>query len=69
MSKIDYTVMSYQELRRYFLSHREDQAALQAYLERRRERPRSVITKVDDPAFDTKIQIAIRQQVSEHQKS
>jgi hypothetical protein len=66
MSQVDYTAMSYKELRRYFLKHREDQAAFQAYLARRRERSRPVITRVDDPDFDDKIQAAIRQQLAEH---
>ncbi|MBD1806119.1 hypothetical protein H6F98_11735 [Microcoleus sp. FACHB-SPT15] len=66
MSQVDYTAMSYKELRRYFLKHREDQAAFQAYLSRRRERSRPVITRVDDPDFDNKIQTAIRQQLAEH---
>ncbi len=75
MSQVDYTAMSYKELRRYFLKHREDQAAFQAYLARRRERSaegssaslsRPVITTVDDPDFDNKIQTAIRQQIAQH---
>jgi hypothetical protein len=66
MSPVDYTAMSYKELRRYFLKHREDKAAFQAYLARRRERARPVITRVDDPNFDDKIQAAIRQQLAEH---
>jgi len=67
MSQVDYTAMSYKELRRYFLKHREDQAAFQAYLARCRERLRPVITRVDDPDFDNKIQTAIRQQIAQHQ--
>lgn len=63
MSQIDYTAMSDQELRRYFLNHREDQAAFVAYLARRRERKRPVITTVNDPDFDAKILTAIRQQL------
>jgi hypothetical protein len=66
MSQVDYTAMSYKELRRYFLKHREDKAAFQAYLARRRERSHPVITRVDDPDFDNKIQTAIRQQLAEH---
>jgi len=66
MSQVDYTAMSYKELRRYFLKHREDQAAFQAYLTRRQERSRPIITRVDDPDFDNKIQTAIRQQLAEH---
>ena len=67
MSPVDYAAMSYQELRRYFLTHRDDNAAFQAYLARRRERLRPVITTIDDPDFDSKIQSAIRQQMAEYQ--
>lgn len=66
MNQVNYAAMSDRELKRYFLEHRQDQAALQAYLERRRRRSVQVITTVDDPDFDAKIQAAIRQQVSEH---
>ena len=68
MSQVDYTAMSYKELRRYFLKHREDQAAFQAYLVRRQERSRPVITRVDDPDFDNKIQTAIHQQIAQHRR-
>ncbi len=67
MSSVDYGAMSDQELRHYFLTHRDDNAALQAYLARRRERPRHVITAIDDPDFDDKIQNAIHQQIAEYQ--
>lgn len=67
MNKVNYAAMSDRELRQYFLEHRQDQAALQAYLERRWRRPVQVITTVDDPEFDTKIQAAIRQQMSKYQ--
>ncbi|WP_445171175.1 DUF6887 family protein [Microcoleus sp.] len=68
MSQINYSAMSYRELRRYFLDHREDRAAFQAYLAKRRERSPIVITTVDAPDFDVKIQTAIRQQMAQHQK-
>ena len=67
MSPVNYAAMSYQELRRYFLTHREDDAAFQAYLARRRERSRPIITTVNDPDFESKIQAAIHQQMAEHQ--
>lgn len=63
MSPIDYDVMSDRELRQYFLRHREDKIALRAYLDRLSERPRKIITTVDDPDFDAKIQAATLQQV------
>ena len=59
MSQVNYAAMSDEELRRYFLRHREDKIALQAYLARLSDRPRNLITTVDDPDFDVKIQAAI----------
>ncbi len=63
MSQVDYAVMSDVELRQYFLRHREDKEALQAYLDRLGDRPRQVITTIDDPDFDAKIQAAILQKM------
>ncbi|MCV3215752.1 hypothetical protein OGM63_19940 [Plectonema radiosum NIES-515] len=63
MSQINYAAMSDEELRQYFLQHRQDKMALQAYLDRLNTRPRNVITTLDDPDFDVKVQAAIRQQM------
>jgi hypothetical protein len=63
MSQVNYAAMSDQELRQHFLRHREDKAAFRAYLNRLSDRPRNVITTVDDPDFDAKIQAAILQQM------
>jgi hypothetical protein len=65
MSQVDYAAMSDQELKRYFLEHRNDEVALQAYLERRRKRSSGIITKVGDPDFDIKIQAAIHQKLQQ----
>ncbi len=65
MRQINYTAMSDKELRQYFLQHREDKVALRAYLDRLSDRPRNVITTVDDPDFDAKIQAAILHQMQE----
>ena len=59
MNQINYAAMSDEDLKRYFLQHREDKTALQAYLDRINKRPRQIITTIDDPDFDTKIQAAI----------
>ncbi|BAU14974.1 hypothetical protein LEP3755_55300 [Leptolyngbya sp. NIES-3755] len=59
MSQINYTAMSDEELKQYFLKHREDKMALRAYLDRIGDRPREIITTVDDPDFDAKLQAAI----------
>ncbi|UKO99208.1 DUF6887 family protein [Nostoc sp. UHCC 0870] len=63
MSQVNYAAMSDQELREHFLRHREDKAALRAYLDRLGDRPRNVITTVDDPDFDSKIHAAVLQQM------
>ena len=63
MSQVNYTALSDQELRQYFLLHCEDKLALRAYLERLGDRPRTVITTVDDPDFDAKIQAAVLKQM------
>ena len=67
MGSVDYAAMSDQELKNYFLTHRDDQAAFQAYLARRRSRSRPIITTIDDPEFDNKIQGAIHQQIAAYQ--
>lgn len=66
MSQVDYTAMCDRELKRYFLENRGDKAALQAYLDRRKRRSNSIITKLGDPDFDTKIEAAISQQMKEY---
>lgn len=63
MSQVNYTAMSDGELRQYFLLHREDKTALRAYLDRLSDRPRNIITTVDDPDFDAKIQAAVTKQM------
>ncbi len=57
MSEVNYDAMSDRELKRYFLNHRHDESAFQAYLERRRRYPQAIIAKVGEPDFDLKIQL------------
>jgi len=63
MSQVNFDAMSDDELKRYFLANRQDQAALQAYLDRFNQRPKSLIASPSDPEFDAKIQAAIRQRL------
>jgi hypothetical protein len=63
MNQINYTQMSDEELRAYFLSHREDKIALKTYLDRLGDRPRQIITTADDPDFEEKIQAAALRQI------
>lgn len=63
MSQANFESMSDAELKRYFLSNRQDQAAFQAYLDRFSQRSKSLIASPSDPDFDAKIQAAIQQKL------
>ena len=63
MSQVNYAAMSDKQLRQYFLQHREDKVAFQTYLDRLNIRSRQIITTVDDPDFDAKIEAAILRQM------
>ena len=63
MSRVDYGAMSDAQLKEYFLKHRGDKAAFQAYLDRINKRPLRVISSPNDPDFDAKVQEAIRQKL------
>lgn len=63
MSQVKFDAMSDAELKRYFLANRQDQEALQAYLDRFNQRPKSMIASPSDPDFDEKVQAAIRQKL------
>jgi hypothetical protein len=63
MNPVNYAEMTDLELKQYFLSHRHEEEAFQAYLARYRSQPREAITKVGDPDFDRKIQAAIQQKM------
>ena len=63
MSLVNYNAMSNTELKQYFLKHRGDRAAFQAYLDRINQRPLRIIATPTDPDFDEKVQAAIRQKL------
>lgn len=63
MSRINYDAMSNTELKQYFLKHRGDRAAFQAYLDRINQRPLRIIASPSDPDFDEKVQAAISQKL------
>ena len=63
MSQVDYNAMSDTELKQYFLRHRGDKSAFQAYLDRVNQRPLRIIASPSDPDFDEKVQVAIRQKL------
>ncbi|PSB03649.1 DUF6887 family protein [Merismopedia glauca] len=63
MSLVNYNAMSDAELKQYFLKHRGDKAAFQAYLDRINQRPLRIIASPSDLDFDEKVQAAIRQKL------
>jgi predicted metal-dependent RNase len=63
MSQVNYNEMSDQDLKQYFLQNRQDQAALEAYLDRLNQRPQNIIASPGDVDFNEKIQAAIRQKL------
>lgn len=69
MSKINYDAMSKAELKQYFLKHRGNQAAFQAYLDRINQRPLRIIASPNDPDFDEKVQAAIRRKLEASRNS
>jgi hypothetical protein len=69
MSQINYDAMSDVELKQYFLQNRQDQAALEAHLDRLNQRPRTIIASPGDPDFNEKIQSAIRQKLQASESS
>ena len=63
--KNNYDSMSDLELKRYFLDHREDQAAFYAYMDRRHARPNRQIISPDDPEWQQKVIASIKRQMGE----
>ena len=63
MSLINYDALSDDDLKQYFLKHRADRAAFQAYIDRLHQRPRRIIASPEDPDFDEKVRAAIWQKL------
>ena len=59
MNNINYETMTDAELKDYFLKHRNNKSALQAYLDRINQNSKEVIANPSDPDFDEKIQAVI----------
>lgn len=69
MSQVNFEAMSDQELRQYFLNHKQDPEALSAYLERRSRSKQTIIAQVDDPDFDSKVLAYIQEQIRKYEAS
>ena len=66
--KVNYDSMSKAELKQYFLKHRGDRAAFQAYLDRLNKHSLRIIASPSDPNFDQKVQAAIRESLESRTK-
>ncbi|MEO0684579.1 MAG: hypothetical protein AAFY76_05905 [Cyanobacteria bacterium J06649_11] len=69
MSGVNYNLMSDAQLKQYFLKHRGDETAFQAYLDRINQRPLRIIASASDADFDDKVQAAIRRKLEAARKS
>ncbi len=69
MSQVNYSVMSKAELKQYFLKHRGNQAAFQAYLDKINQRPLRTLASPADPDFDQKVQAASRRKLQASQSN
>jgi hypothetical protein len=67
MNQVNYVEMSDRELKQYFLSHREDQAAFHAYMDRINARPRKPSIKPDDPEWETKMRAMVEEKLAQGQ--
>jgi hypothetical protein len=64
MQQTDYSTMSDQALKSHWRAHPHDPAAQQAYFDRLNQQSRPVITTLDDPDFDLKLQREIDRQIN-----
>jgi len=64
MTKVNYAAMSDRQLKQYILSHRDDQEAFYAYIDRRHSRPNKLTIQFEDPAWEEKIVSAIQTQLN-----
>jgi hypothetical protein len=48
MNEIDYQIMSDRELKQYFLAHRDDKEAFEAYLDRRHRKPQKILIEAGE---------------------
>lgn len=48
MNSVDYAKMSNQELKQYFLNHKDDREAFSVYLNRKHQHPKQTILSVNE---------------------
>jgi hypothetical protein len=63
MSQVEYAKMSDSELRQYWLAHKADKSALDAYLSRRGQRPQGKTFHPDDADFEDRMMALVDRQL------
>jgi hypothetical protein len=63
MTPINYATMTDQELKQYFLNHRDDEAAFHAYMDRINARPKKAGIKLDDPNWEEKLKAVVEEKL------
>ncbi len=67
MTEVNYAAMSDRDLKQYMLTHRNDQTAFDAYMDRRHARPRGTAIDPNDPSWEEQMIAAIQAQLdSQH---
>ncbi|MFM2061249.1 MAG: hypothetical protein RLZZ507_919 [Cyanobacteriota bacterium] len=69
MNLVNYQAMTLKELRRYVLTHREDIAAFQAYVDRSKSEGRMITINPSDENWEEKVeQIIIKNEILKNQE-
>ncbi|WP_445629927.1 DUF6887 family protein [Nostoc sp. DSM 114167] len=63
MNNVNYAAMSDQELKSYFINHKDDKEAFYAYMDRRKSRHSDAAIQLNDPAWEEKITAVIQKQL------
>jgi hypothetical protein len=67
MTPVNYDTMTDQEVKEYFLAHRDDQTAFYAHMDRVNARPQKDPIKPDDPDADEKFRLMVEEKLAQGQ--
>ena len=65
MNKIDFTAMTLDEAKRYFLEHRDDQEAFYAYMDKLRRSGRAIVIDPTDPESEATALAQIQERLAQ----
>ncbi len=64
MSEINFTALTDEELKHYFLKHRDNTDAFHAYIDRKHARPSLGSIQPDDPDWESKLIASIQEKIN-----